>query len=90
MSRGALRRREDLVVADLKDGEETAFLDPKTGQVVSLNPTAAAIWYLCDGRRDAGAIAREVAQAFPDRDQASIQADVSRALDDLAARGLIG
>jgi hypothetical protein len=83
------RRRLDLVVADFKEGAETVFLDENTERVVSLNPMATAIWYLCDGQRDATAIAGEVAEFFPAQDRLSIEADVRRTLESLAAWSLI-
>ncbi len=89
MGQNAPRRRSDLVVADLNGGEETALMDPVTNQVVSLNTTAAAVWYLCDGTRDAAAIAGEVLDLFPGLDRASVEADIRRVLDQLAERGLL-
>ncbi len=45
-------------------GEEFAILDPE-GQVVHvLNPTAAAVWVLCDGTLQLDGIAGEVARVF--------------------------
>ena len=82
------RRRADLVVGELHKGEETAVFDPGTGQVVSLNPTAAAVWYLCDGTRDEAALAGELARAYPDADSSMVHADVRRILDELTTLGL--
>jgi hypothetical protein len=83
------RRRKDLVVGDLNDGAETALLDLESRAVTSLNATAAAIWYLCDGMRDAADIADEVHQAFPQMDRAVILADVQRTIVVLEERGLL-
>ena len=85
----APRRRADLVAGDLAHGRETAVLDIATGKVVSLNPTAAAIWYLCDGQRDAVAIAREILDAFPAAEPSSVESDVRSLLEQLAALGLV-
>lgn len=83
------RRRADLVVEELAGGAETVLVDARGGVVVSLNPTAAAVWYLCDGARDAAAIAREIAQALPGADLAQVQKDVEATLSMLAGRGLL-
>jgi hypothetical protein len=85
----APRRRPELVAGELQKGQETAVLDMATGQVVSLNPTAAAIWYLCDGQRDASAIAREVLDVFPDVEPSKVELDVRTLLDELSALGLV-
>ncbi len=90
MSASKPRRNEDLVVRDFQDGAETAILDLASGQVVSLNATAAAIWYLCDGERDEAAIAREVVDVHPDVDPVLALNDVRRTLAELAERGLVG
>ena len=31
------------------DGDQTAVFDPATGRLTRLNPSALAIWELCDG-----------------------------------------
>ncbi len=79
--------REDVVFRRL--GEEFAILDPE-GQVVHvLNPTAAAVWVLCDGTLDLDGIAAEVANAFAVQDSERIHADVTDAVATFAARGLL-
>ena len=70
-------------------GEEFAILDPG-GQVVHvLNPTAAAVWVLCDGTLDLDGIAAEVASAFAIPDPERIRADVTDAVATFAERGLL-
>ena len=86
------RRRTDLLVGELADGRETFFVDAvdATGdRVVSLNPIASAIWYLCDGKRDAAGIAGEIHAAFPNVDLATIRADTEKTLDLLATHRLL-
>jgi hypothetical protein len=79
--------REDVVFRRL--GDEFAILDPD-GQVIHvLNPTAAAVWVLCDGTQDLPAIAREVAAAFGTAADAALQADVAGAVSAFAERGLL-
>jgi hypothetical protein len=87
---GAPRRRMDLVVGELKNEEETVLLDLETAQVVSLNPTAAAIWYLCDGKRDVVAIAAEMRAVFPDVAKEKIEREVVSMIETLARERLLG
>lgn len=89
MSAGHPRRRADLEVGELAEGAELVLLDPATERVVSLNPSAAAVWYLCDGRRDAEAIGREVLEVLPDLEPARVAAEVERALQLLRAHQLV-
>ncbi len=84
----APQRRSDLVVGELNQDQETALLSLASGHVVSLNPTAAAVWYLCDGRRDASAIAQELLDAFPDADPSQVESDVRAILAQLNDLGL--
>ena len=62
---------------------ETAVLTTSTAQVVVLNPTLAAIWYLCDGGRTPAQLVQEICSTLPDADQVGVAKDVRRALEDL-------
>lgn len=55
---------------------------------VALNPTAFAIWELCDGRTTVDEMVRAVWQLF-DIDTEQAHADVAMALDRMRTRGLI-
>lgn len=83
------RRREELEVMELSGSAETLLFDIETGVVVSLNPTAAAVWYLCDGKRDIPAIASELRAVFGDEDPQKIQTDVEAIVGSLAERELL-
>lgn len=79
--------REDVVFRRL--GEEFAILDPE-GQVVHvLNPTAAAVWLLCDGTLELTGIADEVVRAFGAADAEQVRTDVIEAVSGFAERGLL-
>jgi len=78
--------REDLIVRELDD--EVVVFDPVSSNAHNLNPTAAAILLLCDGTRDPGEIAREVARTFS-VDEEKARADVAKALEEFQTRGLI-
>lgn len=60
---------------------------PATDTVHHLNKTAGVIFGLCDGTRDAAAIAAEVAALFA-LDEAPID-ETAACLSDLAASGLV-
>ena len=55
-------RRGDLIVEEL-DGE-LLVSDPSNGHACRLNQTAAAVWNLCDGRRDVRGIASDMIAAY--------------------------
>jgi hypothetical protein len=71
-----------------QDGDQTAVYSPETGMLHLLNPSARAIWELCDGETGA----QEMAEAITDLtglDYVDAWADIVGALDQLADRGLI-
>jgi hypothetical protein len=80
------RKAAELEVNEADDG--LVVYDPVHDMVHHLNPTAAMIFELCDGTRDADAIAVILAEAFaldaPPHDQALA------GLAELAHRDLIG
>ncbi len=57
------RRRPDVLFQDLADGS-AVLVDPVSGSTHALNATGAAIWRLCDGRRDTAAIVRSLRRRF--------------------------
>jgi hypothetical protein len=79
------RRIEPLEVDEADDG--LVVYDPATEMVHHLNPSAAVIFDLCDGSRDAEAIGQVLAQAY-DLNSPPLQ-DVTAGLSDLAERRLI-
>jgi hypothetical protein len=78
-------RADPLEVNEADDG--LVIYDPTDDTVHHLNPSAAMIFDLCDGTRDAEAIAHILGEAFslaePPRD------DVLAGLEDLSGRKLI-
>lgn len=80
------RRRTDVVLLDTS----SRSLVVAEGQQVThvLNPTARAIWELCDGATTVGEIADAVCTIF-DVTHDEAMADVARALEQLAAAGLV-
>jgi Coenzyme PQQ synthesis protein D (PqqD) len=85
MSDANPRKVEGLEVNEADDG--LVVCDPQQDMVHHLNPSAALIFDLCDGSRDADMIALVLSEAYgvtePLRDQ------TLAALDDLAGRKLV-
>jgi hypothetical protein len=79
------RRIEGLDRNEIEDGYFIS--DAARGKVHFLNPTAAAVFELCDGAHDADAIARALAVAFALA--APPKTDVESCLATLSAQGLI-
>ena len=85
------RRRAELTFEEIEETGEFVVVDPADQKARVLNPTMGAIWILCDGTRDAAAIADEIveslaASAPPHK---RVLADVERCLDQLSAEGLV-
>lgn len=85
------RRRDELNYSDIEDTGEAVLVSPATERAVVLNPTAAAIWLLCDGKRDEAAIAAELAadlgEAAPPLTR--LEQDVRTVLQDFVQNELV-
>lgn len=91
MSAPRPRRRADLTYEEIEETGEFVVVDPADQKARVLNPTMGAIWILCDGTRDAEAIAGEIVEALgraaPPRPR--VLADVERCLGELRGEGLV-
>ncbi len=68
----AVARRRDLLVRDLEN--ETVVYDLRNERAHCLNRSAAAIWRLCDGRRDLAALVDEARRTVdPGVDEALVR-----------------
>jgi PqqD family protein of HPr-rel-A system len=74
------------VLQEVEDG--LVALDEKTGMVHALNPTAAAIFELLDGKRDLSAIAEALA-AMLGVSVALVLEDTRRAVESFRTKGLL-
>ena len=74
-----------LDINETKDG--LIVYEPQRDRVHHLNATAAVVFTLCDGTRDASAIADAVGQAY-DLDEPPV-VDVDACLDQLREEGLL-
>lgn len=71
-----------------RDGDQTAVFNPDTGMLHMLNPSALAIWEMCDGETTP----TEMAEAIDEVTRLgteSTMSDVEIALSSLRAAGLI-
>jgi hypothetical protein len=79
------RKVESLEVNEAEDG--LVVYDPARDVVHHLNPSASVIFDLCDGTRDAAAVAATLAEVFGLHPPPTGEAIAG--LEDLAERGLI-
>jgi hypothetical protein len=80
------RRRTDALVLD--DGTESRLIAAGQVQTHVMNPTARAIWELCDGETEPGEMVMAICQVF-DVEPMVARIDVQAALARLADAGLI-
>jgi len=80
------RLREDVLLREVED--ELLLYDPKTGETLLLNNTAAAIVELCDGSTSPVGIVDEI-MSVVEVDRAQVEADVQKLINDLEERGLV-
>ena len=78
--------RAELLTREVAD--EFLVYEPESGEVYLMNPTAASIIELCDGSRDAEAIAAVILEAVA-ADPDTVKADVERTLADLDEKKLL-
>ena len=62
MNERQFARARDCISCEFQD--EVLICDRETSVVHCLNPTATAVWRLCDGSRSAGQIATELSRQF--------------------------
>jgi Coenzyme PQQ synthesis protein D (PqqD) len=75
------------VEAEVIDGEVLLY-QPQQTRAVYLNPTAAVVWGLCDGRRSIREIIRAIDESYPDAG-ADLKEDVLATLNQLQESGVL-
>jgi hypothetical protein len=81
------RRRPDFV---LHDRELRSFIiSPDRSVAHELNPTARAVWELCDGTTTVDELVDAICEVFSVEREVAM-ADVTAIVDDLVAAGLVG
>jgi hypothetical protein len=68
--------------------DDLVLYDPHSDSVHVLNETAAAVWWLCDGRRDGQQIAAEIGRLFG-KPGPDVEAEVYGALQQLLEGGAV-
>ena len=63
-------------------------MNNKSQEVLTLNPTARAVWEALDGRPNVAEIAEAFEETFPDIDEAELRADITRTIDHFVTSGL--
>lgn len=74
--------------APAEKGADGAVVRPPGAPPVALNPTALALWELCDGHTTVSEMVDAVASLFA-LDPTAARADVESALEDMLATGVI-
>ena len=85
--KATLPRRADGLLEYTMDGE-LVLCHPAVERVHVLNTTAAALWFLCDGRRTVAEISTELAGLFS-MDVSRVEADVQETLGSFQGAGLL-
>ena len=75
------------VESEVIDGEVLLY-QPQQTRAVYLNPTAAVIWSLCDGKRSVREIIRAIDESYPEAG-ADLKEDVLATLKQLQESGVL-
>ena len=75
------------VESEVIDGEVLLY-QPQQTRAVYLNPTAAVIWSLCDGKRSVREIIRAIDESYPEAG-ADLKEDVLATLNQLKESGVL-
>ncbi len=81
------RRRDDLICSSA--GRESLLYDRQADAIHVLNPTAFAVWELCDGEHTADQIADYLSTHFANATRADVGSEVRAALAVLEEKALI-
>jgi hypothetical protein len=71
-----------------REGAQTAIFKPSSRKLIRLNPSALAIWELCDGETDRDEIVAALVE-LTGRSEAEVLSEVYETLDRLRKVGLI-
>ena len=81
------RMRKDVLQREVED--ELLLYDPKSGETLLLNASAAVIADLCDGTRGAEQIADAIVAVLETADRTVVVDDVTKTVDELRAKGML-
>jgi pyrroloquinoline quinone biosynthesis protein D len=80
------KRKDQLVPEEMDD--DLLLADFRQSQLHVLNPTAAAVWEMCDGKHTAEQIAGLIAKHFA-LPVEEVRQDVARVLGEFREKGLV-
>ncbi len=83
----AFRPSPEMVLVELE--RDTLLYNRKRRRLLVLNPSAAAILRLCDGKRPLQQIAARLGEKFVGGDQSSLAGDVQRTVQELVDIGIV-
>ena len=63
-------------------------MNNETREVLTLNPTARAVWEALDGEPSVEEIAEAFEGVYPDIDKAALRQDITRTIEHFVAAGL--
>jgi hypothetical protein len=75
-------------ISEYEVEEEVVLYDPRSDAAHVLNPTAAVVWWLCDGDHKIKDIARELGDLY-DKEPDSVRPDVDEIISGLMTSRLI-
>ena len=75
-------------ISEYEVEEEVVLYDPRSDSAHVLNPTAAVVWWLCDGDHKVKDIARELGDLY-DKEPDSVRSDVDEILSGFLSSRLV-
>ena len=75
-------------ISEYEVEDETVLYDPRSDAAHVLNPTAAVVWWLCDGDHKVKEIARELGDLY-DKESDAVRADVEAIIEGFLSSRLI-
>ena len=75
-------------ISEYEVEDETVLYDPRSDAAHVLNPTAAVVWWLCDGDHKVKDIARELGDLY-DKEPDAVRSDVEEIIEGFLSSRLI-
>ena len=75
-------------ISEYEVEDETVLYDPHSDAAHVLNPTAAIVWWLCDGGHKVKDIARELGDLY-DKEPETVRSDVEEIIEGFLSSRLI-
>ena len=72
-----------------KSGDRVVILDAEGSVMTTINPVGSLIWQALDGTSDTDSLVRQLAETFPEVDDAVLSTDVEEFLASMLEAGLV-